>query len=249
MEDVLGLKVKLKVDGEEHDATLADLIKINQLEGHVNRKSIELSDHQKAFEAEVQKTRGEWQQRVSMAGQFLDSQEAQIQAQAQQINWQQLAQQDPAQYSALYLQFQAAAQQVQAQKAQLAQHYQQTTQQMRDSLRPKALESIRAQHPELADPASYGNALGDIRGYLKGIGANESNFDAVELDPVVFNVAYDAARYRAIAAKRPEVTAKVESAPKFEKPSNRPSGNQHAKAIRDRAMRGDEDALAALFAV
>lgn len=40
----MGLKVKLKVDGEEKDATLADLIKINQLEGHVNRKSIELSE-------------------------------------------------------------------------------------------------------------------------------------------------------------------------------------------------------------
>lgn len=248
MDDLMSLKATLKVDGEDKETTLGELFKINQLEGHVNRKSIELSEKQKAWEGEQQKVRGEWQQRVQFAGQVLDSQENQLAQQYHSINWQALQQQDPAQFSALYLQFQQAGQAIQWQKQQLAQHYQQTQAQMRDSLRPAALQAIHAKFPELNDPASYGNALGEMKAYLKGIGANESNFEALELDPVVFQVARDAARYAALAAQKPQVQAKVANAPKFEKSSPRGNGNNDAKANYDRAIRGDEDAMARLLA-
>src|SRR6185437_9416250 len=170
------------------------------------------SEKQKAWEQEQGQVRQEWQQRIAFAGQALDSQESQLNQQFQSINWQALSQQDPAQYSALYLQFQQAANQLAAQKQQLSQHFVQTQQQLRESVRPKALEAIRSQNPDLADPVSYGNALGEIKSYLKGIGANDANFDAVEMDPVVFRVARDAARYQAIAAKRDEVGKKVAAA-------------------------------------
>lgn len=248
VDDILDLHTKAKIDGEEKDATLRDILKSYQLEGHVNRKSIELSEKQKAFETEQSQVRNEWGQRVQFTAQVLDSQEAQLAQQFHSVNWQALQTQDPAQYSALYLQFQQAGQQLQAQKAQLAQHYQQTQAQIRQQQRPKAMEAIRSQHPDLADPVSYGNALSDMKAYLKGIGAPESNFDALELDPVVFTVARDAARYRAIVAKRPDVTQKVAAAPKFEKSSMRESGNPRGKALKDRAMRGDEDAMAAILA-
>lgn len=248
VDDILDLHTKAKIDGEEKDATLRDILKSYQLEGHVNRKSIELSEKQKAFETEQSQIRNEWGQRVQFTAQVLDSQEAQLAQQFHSVNWQALQTQDPAQYSALYLQFQQAGQQLQAQKAQLAQHYQQTQAQLRQQLQPKAMQAIRESHPDLADPVSYGNALSDMKAYLKGIGAPESNFDALELDPVVFTVARDAARYRAIVAKRPDVTQKVAAAPKFEKSSMRESGNPRGKALKDRAMRGDEDAMAAILA-
>src|SRR6185437_13230111 len=146
LDQLLTVKTKLKVDGEEKDATLADLIKINQLEGHVNRKSIELSEKQKAWESEQGQMRQAWQQRIGFAGQVLDSQEAQLERQYQSVNWPALLQQDPAQYSAWQLQFQQAAQQIGVQKQQLAQHWQQTNAQMREQIRPKALEAIRSQN-------------------------------------------------------------------------------------------------------
>lgn len=241
------LKVRLKVDGEDHDATLAELIKVNQLEGHVNRKSIELSEKQKAWDTQEQQFRTEWTQRVGLAAQIADAQEAQLNQQYQSVNWQALAQQDPQQYTTLRMQFQDAANQIAYQKQALQQHYTQTQQQMLGELRPRALQSIREQNPELGDPVSYGNALAEMKAYLKGVGANPANIDQVELDPTVFRIARDAARYAAIASKRPEVTKRVEAAPKLEKVSPRADGNQRSKAIRDRAMRGDEDALATLF--
>lgn len=248
VDDILELRAKTKIDGEEKDATLRDILKSYQLEGHVNRKSIELSEQQKTFEAEQAKARQDWTQRVQFTAQVLDGQEAQLAQQFNSINWQALQQQDPAQYSALYLQFQQAGQQLNAQKAYLAQHYQQTQAQLRQEMQPKAMQAIRTQHPDLADPVSYGNALAEMKSYLKGIGAPESNADVLELDPVVFTAVRDAARYRAIASKRPEVTQKVIEAPKFEKSSARSDGNNRGKALRDRAMRGDEDAMAAILA-
>lgn len=244
---VSGINVKLKIDGEDKDTTLADVLKINQLEGHVNRKSIELSDKQKAWEGEVAQARQQWQQRMSLADQFLGTQEARLNQQFQQVNWQQLAAQDPALYSSTYLQFQQAAQQLQAQKAGLQQAYAQSTQQMVESARTQAAPVIRAQNPDLADPVAYSNAVGEIHSYLKGIGAAESNFGAVEQDPVVFRVARDAARYAQIAASRATTAKKVAAAPKFEKASPRVGGNDRTRALRDRANRGDEDAMASLL--
>ena len=250
LSDLLGLKVKLKVDGEEKDATLQDLIKINQLEGHVNRKSIELSDKQKAWEAEQATLRGEWQQKIQLAGSVIDQQERQLAQQYQSIDWNALYQADPAQYSALQLRFQQAHGEVQQQKQAITQHYQQNIAQMRETIRPKAIQTIRAQHPDLADDVSYSNALADIKGYLKSIGADEKNYDAVEMDPVVFKVARDAARYQQIASKKPDISAKLKAAPTMQKPSPKESlGTQAArlKGLRERALKGDSDAQAAFL--
>jgi hypothetical protein len=248
--DLLGLKVKLKVDGEEKDATLQDVIKINQLEGHVNRKSIELSEKQKAWEAEQTQLRTDWQQRIGMASAVIDNQERSLIQQYQSVDWDNMYRTDPAQYSALQLRFQQANTELQQQKLSLQQHYTQNITQQRETIRPKAIEAIRTQNPDLADDASYSNALGEIKGYLKSIGAPEQNFDAVELDPVVFKVARDAARYQQMVARKPDISAKLKSAPTMQKPSPKePIGAtaQRMKSLRERAGKGDNDAIASLL--
>ena len=263
-DSILGLKVKLKIDGEEKDATLADLIKVNQLEGHVNRKSIELSEKQKAWEAEQTQARQVWQERVAIATQSIDAQEtgvrqqhAQLSQQYQSVPWAQLAQQDPTQYAALHAQYQQAFQQLegtfqglQQHKQQMAQSYQQTLEQLKEQARPKTMEAIKAQLPELADPVSYQSALSEGRAYLKSIGADDKNIDAIELDPVVFRVVRDAAKYHQIAQKQPAVAQRVREAPKLQHASPKaPLGAsaQRLKNLRASAAQGNEDAMAALL--
>lgn len=251
-ETLLGLKVRLKVDGEEKDATLRDVIKINQLEGHVTRKSQELSEARKAFEETSRQTINQWQERVGVASTFLDQQEAAIRQQFQSVDWNALYQQDPGQYAGLQARFNEAAMTLQNQKAQLAQHYQMTQQQQRDAMKPAAVEAIRKANPDLADEASYSNALGDMRAYLKTIGAPEKNNEVLELDPVVFQAVRDAARYRAIVAKKPEVANRVRQADTAQKPSTgSPVGTKqaHVAKLQAAAAKGNEDALAELFAI
>jgi len=224
------LKFKLKIDGKEEVTTLRDLIKVNQLEGHVNRKSIELSEKQKAWEAQETKLREDWQQRIGMASTALDAQERQLQQQYQQVDWNQLFQQDPGSYAAYQQRFQQAYGELQNQKQALASHVEQTRTQFRDSARTKAAEAIRQQHPDLADSASYGNALAEMKSYLKSLGADERNHEALELDPVVFRVVRDAYRFQALAAKQADVANKVKTAPRLERPDARTSvGKQQAR--------------------
>ena len=44
-----------------------------------------------------------------------------------------------------------------------------------------------------------------MKSYLKSLGADEKSFQALELDPLVFTVARDAMRYRAMSAKTADV--------------------------------------------
>lgn len=252
-EKALGLKTKLKIDGEEVETTLADLLKVNQLEGHVNKKSIELSEQRKAFEAERQQQVQEWSEKVAFTSHVLDQNEAQLQQQFQQIDWDGLYQSDPGQYAALQARFGQAYQQIQGQKQGLVQHYQQTQQQLRESLRPKAREAIKAAFPELADEAAYTNALSEVKSYLKGIGGSEKGMEALEMDPVVFRVARDAAAYHKATQSRAQVEKRVREAPKVVKPGPKLETNTKG-ALRRQALdrvkqSGDVSDLGRLLAI
>ena len=89
-----------------------------------------------------------------------------------------------------------------------------------------------------------------MKAYLKTMGADERSYEALELDPLVFNTVRDAARYRAMASKHAAVAQKVKTAPKFEKPGAKDSiGAKQARSndLRKRADAGDEKAIAELF--
>ncbi|HEX7129124.1 MAG TPA: hypothetical protein VF217_03530 [Rhodanobacteraceae bacterium] len=265
-EKLLNLKAKLKVDGQEEETTLAQLLKINQLEGHVNKKSIELAEQRKAFEAEQAKQMQAWQERIGIAASVLDAQEQALQqayqqlaAQQQSEPWDQLFATDQQQYAARQLRYQQAFQQLQMQyagvqqhKAQIAQSYQQTQQQFRESARPKAREAIVSAFPEYADPASYSNALADMKAYLKTQGAQESSFDMLELDPVVFKIVRDAVAYHKASQARAGVEKRVKEAPKVVKPGAKQELNHKSRELRqhfDRLKKtGDVDELGAIFA-
>lgn len=232
---------------------MADLIKVHQLEGHVNKKSIELSEQRKAFEAERQKQVQEWSEKVAFTSHVLDQNEAQLQQQFQQVNWDELYQQDPAQYAALQARFGQAYQMIQGQKQGLAQHYQQTQQQLRESLRPKAREAITAAFPELADDAAYSNAMNDVKAYVKSVGGSDKGMETLELDPVVFRIARDAAAYHKATQSRAQVEKRVREAPKVVKPGPKLETNTKSaqrKAAFDRVKQsGDAADLGRLFAI
>lgn len=62
------IRIPTKIDGQEGEASLAQLVKGYQLEGHLNRKSMEVSERHKQLETE----RAQVQQQVSQRIQQLD---------------------------------------------------------------------------------------------------------------------------------------------------------------------------------
>ena len=247
---VLELKYKLKIDGEEKDVSLRDLVKVNQLEGHVNKRSIEVAEQRKAFEQERAQWQQAYQERVGIADAMLNSTQSQLQQQMQALEQSGLAQQDPSQYLVIKDQIVTAYQQAAAQRQALVQQFQSTQQQLNQTLEQQASQVIRTNHPELADPASYSNALAEMQAYLKDSGVTEQNMRAIQLDPVVFSIVRDAQRYRALQKSKPQVTQKLRSAPTVGKPGSKSplsGASATAQANLDRAKRGDENALAALI--
>lgn len=246
-EDVLGLKYKLKIDGEDKEVTLGDLVKVTQLEGHVNKRSMEIAEQRKAFEAERQQYIQAYQERIAVTDQVLNSNLAQLQQQAQALEASGLAQADPAQYLMLKDQINTAWQATQSQRQAIAQNYQQTQQRLLQQGQTEAEKLIRQQHSDLTDDASYTNALASMRAYLKEAGVNEQNMIAMQVDPVVFSVVRDAMRYRELQKAKPQVTNRVRTAPAVGRPDSKsaPLGSSaRAQTIIDQARRGSEDALA-----
>lgn len=246
-EDLMGLKYKLKIDGEDKEVTLGDLVKVNQLEGHVNKRSMELAEQRKAWESEREQYAKAYQERLAVTDQVLNGSLQAIQQQAQQLEASGLAQTDPAQYLMLKDQLNNAWQATHAQRQAIAQNYQQTQQHLLQQATTEAEKAIRQQHPDLADPASYSNALASMKAYLKEVGVNEQNMSAMQVDPVVFSVVRDAMRYRELQKAKPQVTNRVRTAPAVGKPSSKiaPLGSSaRAQTIVEAARKGNEAALA-----
>jgi len=94
---LFNLKAKTKVNGEEKDVALRDLIKSYQLEGVVNKKSIELSNERKRLESEYADNQKAFAEMMtSLSG--LEVELSTLVTQDNQINWAELRENDPIEY-------------------------------------------------------------------------------------------------------------------------------------------------------
>lgn len=121
--------VRTKVDGELADKSLAELVKGYQLEEHTTRKSMELAEQRKKWEEQVQQQQQAFQQQASLALQVLKGQEQEIQQRYNQIPWDEIRVQNPAEYSALVTDYQREMGAIQQRQGQLVQGLQESQKQ------------------------------------------------------------------------------------------------------------------------
>lgn len=155
-----GLSLRTKIDGQLGKASLQEMVKNHQIEGHLTKKSQELAELRREFEA----TKADGMQRVNQslneAGALLQMLEGQLAAEYQAINWDQLRQDDPAEWSAKQQEMQLRLNQINQAKAQAGQQAQAITkeQQQRQDAELQALlvkesEMLVEKVPEWSDPA------------------------------------------------------------------------------------------------
>lgn len=95
-----------KVDGQESQTTLQDLIKSYQLEGHVNKRSMELAEQRKALESEAATMRGQLSSQIKQANVVVGLFAENLKSQHDSIDWKTLRVSNPAEYAALQADFQ-----------------------------------------------------------------------------------------------------------------------------------------------
>jgi hypothetical protein len=255
-ESVKALPVTVKIDGVEKAVPLAEVIKSYQLEGHVNNKSIEVSNQKQALE----QTREQWRQATQQA---LQQHQAMGQLAMQMINhdfqkvdWNTLRASNPAEFAALQAEFQQRQGQVQQFLGQVQQYQAQAQHEQQQAMQQNLAAERKKLHaaiPEWRDPAAFEAALQKISQYARNLGFQDAELNQI-YDHRYMRILNDAARYQELQAKAPQVLRKVRQAPPAAAPGSRtnanPSDSRRQAAI-DRFNRnpGDEDAQAAVFSL
>ena len=239
---------RVKAAGEEREVTLDELIKSYQLGTDYTKKSQAVAEERKAVEAERQAVqeakalRDQYAQRLEMLETMLQPQETE--------NLDYLKETDPIGYAvkvAEMAQREKQLAQVQAERHRIAQQQEQDRQMQMQSLVREEMQKLTAAIPEFADPAKGETIRNDIRAFGKQLGFSDQELAAVYDSRAVLTL-YKAMQYDKLMASKPEVTKKVNQAPKAIKPGvaqSRDTNAEELKKLKARAKQSGRVADAA----
>ena len=251
-----GIPVKVKIDGKEQRVPLADVIKSFQLEGHVNNKSIELSNAQKQFEQEREAAVSLYRQQLTNAKTLGELAQATLMGEFQQINWNELQRTDPVQWTVQQQMFNnkaAAINQHLQQVAAAQQAQEQARLQAQAALLPQERQKLLEKVPEWKDAAKYEAALPELEKVGRLYGFNQTEIlSLASFDHRVMHALHDLMTYRANLKNVDPTLKRVRAAPKMASPGTRTSRDPKAVAKQQAMERftknpHDVDAQSAFF--
>lgn len=201
------IKLPTKIDGEEGEATLAQLIKSYQLEGSINRKSMELSDSRKELEKQQAKFQEERQKKLQEVEHAANVANQLLYAEWNQVDWNDLRANDPDTYyrkKAEFEEYQQALGQIsqatQAERQKAYEEAQKKLEQFIESEQKKLIEAI----PEWSNKDTLKKEYSDLINFLR----QDFNIQDEELnrmlDHRLYLMARDAKRYRDLQKNPPK---------------------------------------------
>lgn len=237
-ESAQDLKVKVKIDGEERAVSLKDVVKSFQLEGHVNNKSIELSNQRAALEQEANAVRTAFAQQVQNLRVLNDLAQQQLNNDFARVDWAQLRVTNPAEFAALTAEYQARQSAVQEHLRMTNEQQQQMQQMQQQQLAQKAAlehQALLSRFPEWKDPAKAQAASQNIVQYARTLGFTDADLSQI-YDHRIMAVLHDAASYRQLQAKQGTALQKVRQAPTAAKAGPRGTTANPNTVARQRAL-------------
>lgn len=219
---LMNLKVKAKIDGEEQEVTLQDALASYQIQGHLTRKSMALSDERKAWEkqvAEQQKAAHDKAAKLeagyAMAANLLNAEFA-------NVDWQRLQQDDPIEFNSKYIQWQQHNARLSQLADAIAHHRNEQTEAQKqhlEKLRSEEQKRIVEAIPSWADKSTKEREWNEIVSTAQEYGFTEDNVNEV-FDHRVIRLLRDAKEYRKLQKSKPQLEKKLKLAPKMVKPGN-----------------------------
>jgi L-amino acid N-acyltransferase YncA len=170
------------VDGIEGAAKLQDLLKSYQLQEHVDKKSREAAEREKALQAKAQEAEQKFAQRIEYAERLTNVAANQLMQEFQSIDWKALEQQDPGtaalwkqKFQERHAQLQGVHHSIQQEKAQAQQKTQAET---LEALQREA-ERLPMLIPEWKDQAVAQKERAEIRDWAIKAGYEPSEVDSI----------------------------------------------------------------------
>lgn len=243
-------KYKAKVDGEEIEVEIDELINGYQRTADYTKKSQALAEQRKAIEAErihleqVKQERQAYAQKLQALSQFLSQQD-------QGENLEALKESDPIGYAVKVAERTEREKQlavVRAEQQRIAHQQQAEQQQALQKHIASEAEKLNAAIPELASPKGD-EIRKQIREYAKSQGWSDQELGSVYDHRAVLTL-YKAMKFEQLQKSKPEIQKKVQQAPKMLKSgtSAPPTQSQQEKQLAQRLRQsGKVKDAAALF--
>ncbi len=222
---LLGIKVKTKIDGQEGEASLADLVKSYQLEGHLNKKSMAMSEQQKAYEAHITQQKQAMDQQAQELNTYFRYAENELFRDFNNVDWDALRDYNPAEWTAKRQEFNDRYQTIQNFGQQVNQKIQHNQVQQQEQFKQQVVQIVENESkqllnkiPEWSNGDKKSAEQKEMRGYLKGHGFDDEDLNSV-IDHRYVLLARKAWLYDKLAQSKPQVNKKVKTLPAFIKQS------------------------------
>jgi|TARA_Y100000310_G_scaffold77141_1_gene73677 hypothetical protein len=228
---------QVRVDGEELEVNLEELLKSYSRQSDYTRKTQALSEQQKDIDTLTQQHQAEIQQIQQERQQYMDSLTQVIEnANLDKFNvdWERLKAEDPLEYITKKQEFADAKEKVQ----QLQQQQQQAATRQHQAQQEQLQQHMRYEHeqlveklPDWGEPEKQTRLAGDMRSYLSDQGYMAEEIDGL-IDHRSFIVAHKAMMYDALQKADPKAK-KLKNKPRVVRGGK---GTTKAKAQRDRVQ-------------
>ena len=224
---------RIKAAGEEKDVTLDDLVKSYQLGADYTKKTQEIAEQRRAIEAEraaieeSRQLRDAYAQRLQAIEQFLAQQQS-------EDDLEMLKETDPIGYAVRVAELSQKEKQltaVRAEQQRIAQQQQAEYQQNLQKFVQNEMAKLSQALPDFADADKAQAIRSDLRKFANGIGYSDEELSQV-YDSRHVQVLYKAMQYDRLMQSKPQITKKVNEAPKMLKPGVAKAKSSEADALK-----------------
>lgn len=215
-----GVRLKTKVDGESGEVSLAELRKGYQLQSHFTRQQESFLAERQQWEQARQQQEQQIQQQSAFANEVLAAEEQQIQQQYTR-NWDQLRQDDPAEYAAQVAEYNQKLSGVKQRRQDLNQNFHNRQQEQAQQAQQQDRQYLQQAARHVAETLKWDNekawsqGVGEVSNYLVAKEGYRQEEIAQIRDPRILIMADKARRFEELQAKIASARKKVKESHKM----------------------------------
>lgn len=212
------------IDGEKQQVKMQDLVKSYQLEGHVNKKSMQLETDRREFESTRDKAYDHLASRINVANNMIGAVEQSLVQEFQGIDWNTLRATDPAEWAATRQYFSERMQWIESLKAQtgnakaeMSAEQKQAQEQKYAAFMQGEVNKMIADNPTWRDQAVMAKEVGEVGSFLVNKYGFTPDEIANHMDARMMRMVRDAMQF-ANGTKSLKGKKVPDNVPKFRKP-------------------------------
>lgn len=225
------VQFKTKIDGQEDKAKLKDFLANYQIRGHLDNQNREVAEIKKTLQSQLDQATEQASQRLENLENMANLAYSELVSEYQSVNWDELRQDDPAEFAAKQTEYNQRNYRIQQINEQAAQEKQRLDNERLTSYQAiiqEEQQKLREAIPEWSDESVERKEKAELTDYLKGIGYSSDEINQLS-DHRMFLLLRKSMQFDNLQKNKAVVTKKVLKAPKLVKPGNPKSKQEQSE--------------------